>query len=179
MTTLSAFHVTPQNQKDPNRLPGGEKRRLYPASSELNFNDAPPSPDRALPRPYDRTPWHGVARVAESTGSKKTSKTRTALAVYFWLVCLVLLQVFFSGTQARLLFTNRLLQSLTMEKKRVALVTGGNKGIGFFIVKKLCQRLPKDLWVVVLGSRSVENGEVGEVWLDACALSVCVFRSAS
>ncbi|PHJ22088.1 carbonyl reductase [Cystoisospora suis] len=46
-----------------------------------------------------------------------------------------------------------------MEKKRVALVTGGNKGIGFFIVKKLCQRLPKDLWVVVLGSRSVENGE--------------------
>lgn len=56
-----------------------------------------------------------------------------------------------------------------MEKKRVALVTGANKGIGFFIVKKLCERLPKDLWVVILGSRSVENGQVGCVWLGPCA----------
>jgi len=39
----------------------------------------------------------------------------------------------------------------------VALVTGGNKGIGFHMVKQLATARPK--WTVLLGSRDVERGE--------------------
>ncbi|PFH32021.1 putative carbonyl reductase 1 [Besnoitia besnoiti] len=57
-----------------------------------------------------------------------------------------------------------------MEKKRVALVTGGNKGIGLFVVKRLCERLPTDKWVVVLGTRQVANGEEGVAQLKRYSL---------
>ncbi|CBZ51209.1 dehydrogenases with different specificities,related [Neospora caninum Liverpool] len=46
-----------------------------------------------------------------------------------------------------------------MAQEKVALVTGGNKGIGLCVSKQLCERLPKDNWVVILGTRQVANGE--------------------
>jgi NAD(P)-dependent dehydrogenase (short-subunit alcohol dehydrogenase family) len=42
-----------------------------------------------------------------------------------------------------------------MEKKRVALVTGGNKGIGLEIAKSLA----KNDIVVLVGARKLEDGE--------------------
>ena len=44
-----------------------------------------------------------------------------------------------------------------MEKRRTAIITGANKGIGFGIAKKLCS--PRYAYKVILTSRNVKRGE--------------------
>lgn len=44
----------------------------------------------------------------------------------------------------------------TPSDKRISLVTGGNRGIGYEAVKLLSQRIPEG--IIILASRSVENG---------------------
>eukprot|EP00918_Siedleckia_nematoides_P060920 GHVU01132985.1.p1 GENE.GHVU01132985.1~~GHVU01132985.1.p1 ORF type:complete len:290 (-),score=60.25 GHVU01132985.1:396-1235(-) len=44
-----------------------------------------------------------------------------------------------------------------MVDKKVALVTGGNKGIGYETVRALCKKLPD--WVVILTARNSQAGE--------------------
>ena len=51
-----------------------------------------------------------------------------------------------------------LTMSLEVEK-RVILVTGANKGIGFWVVKKLSQESPANSNVILLGSRDIRRGQ--------------------
>eukprot|EP01137_Pigoraptor_chileana_P013295 Opistho-2@66623 len=53
---------------------------------------------------------------------------------------------------------------------KLAIVTGANKGIGFFITKRLCRELGKE-WVVMLTARNVALGEAAVASLKAEGLS--------
>jgi len=47
----------------------------------------------------------------------------------------------------------------SIEQPRLILVTGANKGIGFWIVKKLVQESSPNSTVILLGSRDIERGQ--------------------
>ncbi len=46
-----------------------------------------------------------------------------------------------------------------VEQQRLILVTGANKGIGFFVVKKLAQESPTNNTIILLGSRDLKRGQ--------------------
>lgn len=61
--------------------------------------------------------------------------------------------------------------SKSHQMSKIALVTGGNQGLGFALVKLLAQRLEKDD-VVYLCSRNIERGERAKQQLGATRASV-------
>jgi carbonyl reductase 1 len=53
------------------------------------------------------------------------------------------------------------------EQQRVILVTGANKGIGFFVVKKLVEESTHNSTIILLGSRDLKRGQDAFVQLNS------------
>jgi carbonyl reductase 1 len=53
------------------------------------------------------------------------------------------------------------------EQPRLILVTGANKGIGFYVVKKLVQESPSNSTIILLGSRDLKRGQDAVIQLNS------------